>query len=231
MNPDLPLSSLPKPLPSRPLWLFGVCLAVASQWPVWAQGQQPNRAGIYTCIDAQGRRLTSDRPIPECLDREQRELGPTGTVRRVVPPSYTAEERARIEAQRRADEEARSRVSEDRRRERALLIRYPNQEAHDRERALLLAQVDEVIDAVQKRETALVEQRREIDLELEFYQNDPARAPAWLRRKLEDNEQQMEVQKRFIAEQDQEKRRINERFDEELANLRRLWSQVTGSSR
>ncbi|TNF63576.1 MAG: DUF4124 domain-containing protein [Burkholderiales bacterium] len=196
-----------------------------------AQGQQPNRSGIYTCIDAQGRRLTSDRPIPECLDREQRELGPSGTVRRVLPPSYTAEERARIEAQRRAEDEARSRALEERRRERALLIRYPNQEPHDRDRATALAQVDEVIDAVRKREAALVEQRREIDLEMEFYQSDPARVPAWLRRKLEDNEQQMQVQKRFLAEQDQEKRRINERFDEELAKLRQLWSQLPGSPR
>ncbi|MDV7399982.1 hypothetical protein RZS08_51680, partial [Arthrospira platensis SPKY1] len=119
---------------------------------------------------------------------------------------------------------ARTRVNEERRRERALLIRYPNQDAHDRERAAVLAQVDEVIEAVRKREQALVEQRREIDQELEFYQNDPNRAPAWLKRKLEDNEQQVRVQKRFLAEQDEEKRSINERFDEELAKLRQLWS-------
>jgi len=207
--------------------LTGVLLCL----PALAQGQQQNRSGIYTCIDSTGRRITSDRPIPECLDREQRELGPSGTVRRVVPPSYTAEERARIEAQRRAADEARARVNEERRRERALLIRYPSQEAHDRDRALALAQVDEVVDAVKKRETELAQQRREIDQELEFYQNDQARAPAWLRRKLEDNEQQVQVQKRFLSEQDQEKRRINERFDEELAKLRQLWVMVPGNGR
>jgi len=199
--------------------------------PAFAQSQQPNRSGIYSCIDAHGRRITSDRPIPECLDREQRELGPSGTVRRIVPPSYTAEERARIDAQRRAEEDARARVNEERRRERALLIRYPNPEAHDRDRALAMNQVDEVIGAVKKREAELAKQRLEIDQELEFYQNDPARAPAWLRRKLEDNEQQVQVQKRFLSEQDQEKRRINERFDEELAKLRQLWAQMPGGTR
>ncbi|OYX12745.1 MAG: DUF4124 domain-containing protein, partial [Acidovorax sp. 32-64-7] len=36
----------------------------------WAQ--QSNTGSIYTCVDRQGRRLTADRPIAECLDREQR---------------------------------------------------------------------------------------------------------------------------------------------------------------
>ena len=44
----------------------------------WAQ------AGIYTCVDAKGRRLTSDRPIVECLDREQKELTPNGNVKRIA---------------------------------------------------------------------------------------------------------------------------------------------------
>ena len=39
------------------------------------------------------------------------------------------------------------------------------------------------------------------------------------------------MQKRFLAEQDQEKRRINERFDDELAKLRQLWSQMAGNAR
>ena len=91
---------------------------VAIAMPALAQSAGQNRSGIYTCIDAKGRRITADRPIPECIDREQRELGSSGTVRRVVPPSYTAEERARIAAQRRAEDEARARVNEERRRER-----------------------------------------------------------------------------------------------------------------
>ncbi len=40
-----------------------------------------NSAGIYTCIDAKGRRLTSDRPIPECLDRAQDLRNKDGSVR------------------------------------------------------------------------------------------------------------------------------------------------------
>eukprot|EP01036_Dinobryon_divergens_P002704 gene2704-3549_t len=48
--------------------------------------------GIFTCTDARGRTLTADRPIAECSDREQRELNPSGSVRRKVEPTYTARE-------------------------------------------------------------------------------------------------------------------------------------------
>lgn len=189
-----------------------------SLWSV-AQAQ-----GVYTCIDSKGRRLTSDRPIVECLDREQEKRGNSGVVRQVVPPSYTADERAKLDAQRRLEDEQRARVQEERRRERALMIRYPNQGVHDKERADALAQIDEVIGAVNKREHALMTQRKEIDVEMEFYQGDVSKAPNWLKRKIEDNEKQMVVQKRFLDEQAQEKQRINARFDEELTKLRQLWA-------
>ena len=48
-------------------------------------------AGIYTCVDAKGRKITSDRPIADCIDREQVELNPSGTVRRKVGPTLTAQ--------------------------------------------------------------------------------------------------------------------------------------------
>lgn len=184
---------------------------------------------MYTCVDAKGNTIVRDRPIVECLDREQKQLGNTGIVRNTLPPSYTADERAKVEAQRKAEEEQRSRVQEERRRERALMIRYPSQSVHDKERAEALAQVDEVIGAVHKRELALVTQRKDINTELEFYQGDVNKAPSWLKRKLEDNEKQMGVQKRFLEEQVQEKQRINARFDEELAKLRQLWVAAGGS--
>jgi hypothetical protein len=141
-----------------------------------------------------------------------------------VPPSYTAEERARIDAQKKAEEALQARIAEEKRRDRALLIRFPNQAVHDRERTEALAQIDEVISAVNKRAQTLLDQRKDISAELEFYQNDVSKAPLWLRRKLEDNEQQVAVQQRFVVEQTQEKQRLNARFDEELVKLRQLWT-------
>jgi hypothetical protein len=188
-----------------------------------AFAQDKSKAGIYSCIDSKGRRITSDRPIVDCLDREQRELNSSGVVKRVLPPSYTADERARLDAQKKLADAERARVAEEKRRDRALLIRYPNQAVHDKERAEALAQIDDVIGAVKKRGEELIKQRRDIDIELEFYQNDVSKAPSWLKRKVEDNAEQIQIQNRFLSDQGKEKQRVNARFDEELAKLKTLW--------
>lgn len=196
--------------------LAGLCAAASAQ----------NSAGtsIYSCVDSQGRKLTSDRPIRECIDREQRELGPSGTVRRVIGPTLTAQERAAQEAQRRKEQEEQTRVAEERRRERVLLARYPDRAAHDAERVHAIAQVDEVAATAAKRITDLQNRRKALEQEMEFYRKDPAKAPMALRRQIAENDEEVQEQKRFIAGQDQEKRRIHQRFDEELAQLRRLWA-------
>lgn len=220
--------------PLAPTSLHIAAVALASAFAalgapaVHAQG---NAQSIYTCIDSKGRRITSDRPIVDCLDREQQRLGKTGTVREVIPPSYTREEREKLEAQRRAEAEKEARIQEEKRRDRALLVRYPNQAVHDKERQEALSQIDEVISAVNKREVALVAQRKDIDTEFEFYSSDPNKAPMWLKRKREDNEKQMEVQKRFLADQIQEKQRVNARFDEELVKLKQLWAEQAAVNR
>ena len=189
-----------------------------------AFAQDKSKAGIYSCVDSKGRRITSDRPIVDCLDREQRELNNSGVVKRVLPPSYTADERARLDAQKKVEDAERARMAEEKRRDRALLIRYPNQAVHDKERVEALAQIDDVIGAVKKRGDELVKQRRDIDIELEFYQNDVTKAPSWLKRKIEDNAEQIQIQTRFLSDQGKEKQRINARFDEELAKLKTLWT-------
>ena len=43
--------------------------------------------GIYTCVDGKGAKRNSDRPIPECSDREQRVLNKDGSLMRVIPPT------------------------------------------------------------------------------------------------------------------------------------------------
>jgi hypothetical protein len=190
-----------------------------------AAGGSPSSAGIYSCVDSKGHTITADRPIPDCIDREQRELNPSGTIRRKVEPTYTPREQAEREERDRQAQLQASRQIEERRRERALLIRYPNAAAHDRERAEALVQIDAVIQAAKKRLGELAEERKRIDEELEFYKGDPTKAPSSVRRKADDNARSVEVQNRFIAEQEDEKKRVNARFDEEQARLKPLWSK------
>ena len=208
---------------SKSAWIVGGVL-LATLGADWARAQAPGTSGgIYTCVDRNGRRLTADRPIAECLDREQRELGPSGIVRRQIGPSLTEQERAAQEAQRRKEAEARARELEERRRERALTARYPDKAAHDVERAAAIQLVDDVTATAEKRLVELAQQRKAFDVEMEFYKKDPNKAPMSLRRKIAENEESIAEQQRFIAGQDQEKRRVHQRFDVELAQLRRLW--------
>jgi len=181
---------------------------------------------IYTCVDAKGRKITADRPIAECMDRTQQELTRSGRLRREVGPSLTAQERAAQEEKEKLEAEARAREVEEKRRDRALLLRYPARSVHDQERITALAQIDEVIKAASKRTVELVEQRKVINSEFEFYVKDPAKAPPSLKRRLEENDTSAAVQKRFILDQEQEKKRVNLRFDEELVKLKQLWAMA-----
>ncbi len=181
--------------------------------------------GIYTCVDSKGRRLTADRPIAECIDREQRELNASGTLKRKIGPSLTAQERAAEEARARQAAEEANRLTEEKKRNRALLARYPDKATHDKERAAALGRADDASEAAQKSTQDLAAARKRLDTELEFYRKNPNKVPAKLRRDIEENEEQIRAQQRFIANQDSEKRRINGQFDEELAKLRELWIQ------
>lgn len=187
-----------------------------------AQTVEPQSA-IYSCVDAKGRKLTSDRLIPECMDREQLVLNPSGTVRARLAPTLTAQERAEFEAKAKRETEARSLKLDEQRRERALLIRYPSKEVHDAERVAALAQTGVATQAANKRIGDLLQDRRKLDAEMEFYKKDPAKAPQLLRRQIDDIEHDIAVQKRFIRQQEIEARRINTRFDQELVRLKQLW--------
>lgn len=201
-----------------------VCFALAV-CSVWAQS--PSVSGIYTCVDAKGRKLTSDRPIAECADREQRVLNPNGTVKARVGPVLTDIERIELEKKKTQELEEQNRLVEEKRRNRALLVRYPSKQVHDKQRAEALAQVAVVVKAATTRMEELARQRSAIDLELEFYKGDVSKAPAYLRRQVEENTQSQAVQKRFIAAQDAEARRVNIRFDDELVLLRQLWAEAS----
>jgi hypothetical protein len=195
------------------------CLLAVAWGGSWAQQQ------IFTCVDAKGRRLTSDRPIAECVDREQKELNASGTVRRSIAPTPTALERAAQEERERKEAEDRLRQAEERRMQRALVIRYPTQAVHDLERSKALKAAQDAMGASQRRIVELQQQRKQLDAEAEFYP-DRSKWPAKLKREIEDIEQQIAAQQRIISIQQEEKLRIDKRFDQELAKLRGLWSQV-----
>jgi hypothetical protein len=192
------------------------------------QAQPAATQDIYTCVDARGRKLTSDRPIPECNDREQKMLNPSGTLKARVAPALTALERLELEAKAKAEQEERARANEEKRRDRALLIRYPSQAVHDKERTLALARIGVVRQAAAKRVDELLREGTAINQEMEFYRKDPSKAPPSVRRQVDEVAQSLAVQGRFIADQDGELKRVNARFDEEQMRLKQLWAMQSG---
>ena len=178
---------------------------------------------IYTCIDAQGRKRTSDRRIPECSDREQKILNPSGTVKTTIGPNLTVHERSQLEAQSKARERERVRLEEEKRRDRALLVRYPNQATHQQEREESLRQVLLVKQAALSRVTELMAERTKLLDEMAFYAKNPSKAPQKLQQQVDAVSQALAGQGRFLADKDNEITRTNARFDEELQRLKPLW--------
>lgn len=196
-------------------------LACALGVPAPAQTPAKPKPGIYSCIDSQGRRLTSDRPIPECQTKEQTLLNQDGSVRRVIPPPMTAEERAEREAaERRAVEERVAKVDAYRR-DRNLMNRFPNEAAHRKAREAALDTVRTAMKNSSLRLTDLGNERKPLLDEAEFYRG--RTLPASLKQRLESVEASVEAQRQLIATQEAELVRINRLFDVELDRLRKLW--------
>lgn len=200
--------------------VLAAALAVAP--PLAAQGHAKKVDGIYTCIDDKGKRLTSDRPIPECLAKEQRVLNSDGSLKTIHPPTLTAEERAEQEARDKKAAEARAAQADAVRRDRNLKSRYPNEDAHNRAREAALDSVRIAIRASEQRLKDLATERKPLLDESEFYAG--RQLPAKLRQQLDANDAATEAQKSAMATQQAELVRINRFYDAELDRLRRLWA-------
>jgi Domain of unknown function (DUF4124) len=177
---------------------------------------------IYSCVDANGRKLTSDRPIAECAGREQKLHNADGSLRKVVPPTPTADERAETEAAERRVAAERAAMQEAVRSDRNLLLRYPNEAAHRRAREAALDDVRKAVRTSEDRLKTLAVERKPLLDETEFY---TGRAlPAKLKQALDANDAAVEAQRALVQNQQAEMTRINTVFDTELERLKRLWA-------
>ncbi len=178
-------------------------------------------ATIYSCVDSSGKRLTSDRPIPECTAREQRMLNADGSTRQVLPPTMTADERADAEAHEREKVARRASEVDAIRRDRNLRIRYPNEATHHKARLAALDDLKRTLHLSQQRLDALAAEKKPLLEEAEFYVG--RTMPTRLKQQLDGIDATAEAQRALIQNQQAETLRINASFDAELARLRKLW--------
>lgn len=206
-----------RPLGSALLLALAACSAAAA----WAQSPTAPRY-IFQCTNAQGRKLTSDRMIPDCIDREQNVYSQGGALVRVVPPSFTAEERAAMDSKRERERALKDALAENHRRDRQLMLRFTNEKSHQRARELALEPVETATRTIHKRLELLAEDRIPLDREAEFYVGRPL--PVKLKRQYDTIEATEAGLQTALDAQADEVARINEMYDIELERLKKLWA-------
>jgi len=195
-------------------------VAAAGAFFALALAAAPVSADMYVCTTPSGRTITSDRPPAECASVPIRELRPDGSVRRVIEPPLTAEQRkARSEQAQREKHEHEAKRSQARQ-DLALLETYATEKDIEAARKAALVSRQAMIDRSMKRLDSFAVERKKLDEEAEFYVN--RKIPDKLEHAIEANKSLAEAEHRLIAEMQADLARINKRFDAEAERYREL---------
>lgn len=219
----MPANNQPYPTAMKPFHLSKLLLLRSATLGLLACSAATLQAAeIYTCVDSNGRRITSDRPIPACLDREQKQLSGTGAVKRVVPPSPTLAETAAMEARKRQAEEERQRALAKAKALSALAQRYPTPADHAAARAQAVAEITTRLNDSKRRLTALQNERARLEQELANTLPNDTKA-AQLRAQIQRRKLSEKELGSFVNQQQQELAALNRRYDIEKQQLEPLW--------
>ena len=189
--------------------LAGLLLAGAAVPDVAAQ----SASRIYTCRDASGKTLTSDRPIAECQGREGRVLSTQGTTVKKIDAPLTAEQEAARDAEEVKKKEDAVKRSEQLRKDKALLNTYQNLDDLESKRQRALLQVEREMKDAERRVSFLEKQELELKQEEEFFKK--KQMPADLKRKLDENEGALRAERSLLRSKKDEIGQVNVKFDED----------------
>lgn len=210
--------------------LFVVVMVVTSS-AILSVFSSPSKAiaqTFFSCTDDRGHQITSDRPIAQCTDRNQKELSPTGIVQRVRGPTLTTLERRALDEKEKSEADARARLTDEKQRNRALLARYPDRAALENERNLILSRLEKQSIPLRKKILELSEQRKSLVSAFDSHTKDKSKVLPAHKQKLEAIDASLTMQNYFLDEQEIEKNRSNARFDLALPKLSELWLQTDG---
>jgi hypothetical protein len=182
---------------------------------------QASGGSIYSCINASGKKITSDRAIPECAFRDQFLLNSDGSVRSLVVPTLTPEERLEKDAKDREAVLASAIYRDAVRRDRNLTARFPDEAAHRQARTAALDSLQNALRSAEERLILLAKERKPLVDEAEFY--NAKTIPGQLKAQIEGNSVSADALRTLIQNQQIETVRINKLYDAELARLKQLW--------
>jgi len=177
-------------------------------------------AQLFVCKTPSGKTLTGDVPPADCKNVEIRELNRDGSVRRVIEPPLTDEQKRKREEEEKKRKELEREAREQNRKDRALLETYASEEEIDASRDRTLANQQVLIERANEQLKQIRADRKHLEDETEFYVK--RKMPERLKRALEDNDtlQQQQLRTMELIREDME--RINERYDAELQRFREL---------
>jgi len=178
------------------------------------------QAQLFVCTDARGRTITADRPPPECADRAVRELRSDGSVRRVIEPPLTAEQKAERAAEAKRQREEAEKQRAQMRRDLALLETYASEAEIEDTRNRALGSRQQLIDRAVQRLADHQKERKKLEIEAEFYAK--REMPDKLKRAFEGNAALTRSEQRIIEDIRADMDRVNARFDTELQRWRTL---------
>lgn len=184
---------------------------------------QAAMAEVYVCIDKNGRRLTSDRPIAECLDRPQRILYPSGIEKLLLPSKTMGEKMAEEEAVK-AQERKRAQEIEAARADRILRARFPDEESVEKNRRYTIEQIERRWQATLDEQALLESRRKELTAKARVRRAEgkpPEFAETKEAAEIEKRSDQIRLQ---VEKARDEISAANKKIDVDLKRLREMWA-------
>lgn len=198
----------------------------------WAQPRDKSGPEIYSCTDANGRNITSDRPIADCAKRELRVLNSDGSLREVISAPLTKDQqkqRARDEQQR-LEEAWAKKVQQAR--DRNLLQTFEDERAIESLRRRTIADIDHEVKLATLRILSLDKEMKIAQQEVERFKQERggSRVPFVYQQRITDAANAILAEDALIKDRREERERANTRFDADSKRLSELLGRPARSA-
>lgn len=180
------------------------------------------QAQIYMCKDANGRTLTSDRPIPECANRAVKELSKDGVVKREIPPPLTPEQirqKKEAEDKKKAEEAA---IAEQKRRDAAIMGAYQNEAQIEAERQRSVSQLRNNINIAITTQNNAEQRRKALQTEADGLVKSGKPVPPPLKTRIDDSQRTINQESKNIAGMEDDMLKIKAKYDDLIKRFRAI---------
>lgn len=181
---------------------------------------------VYSCTNEAGRKLTSDRPIFECSDREQRVLETTTGRVTFIRPKQTEAERWAEEAKKKQVARERDAAIRQQRYDKQLLVRYPDEASLEEKRSYMLDEAKKRWAPTLNEQAEINARRKVLSQEAENRRRTGKAADFSSAKEAAQLERRTFQLQPMVARAEADLDKINAEMDADLARLRELRGQA-----